>query len=108
MDAAFWFEVSYRYFLRLLHMEKVDDISVTSSKTMPDLIQVEKFLEGMSYPSSKEDIIGHARSKGADPAAMDMLERLPDDEYSSPNEVSEEMGRLQEVEEETEPEKEEV
>jgi hypothetical protein len=57
-------------------------------------IQVQKFLGGVSYPASKETLIERAESQGADDEVRDTLERLPDQEFNSPNDVSEAIGKL--------------
>ncbi len=57
-------------------------------------IQVQKFLGGVDYPIGKQDLIEHAKSKGADDEVMSSLEQLPFDEFNSPNDVSEAIGKL--------------
>jgi len=57
-------------------------------------IQVQKFLGGIDYPIGKQDLLEHARSKGADDVVMSTLEQLPFDEFNSPNDVSEAIGKL--------------
>lgn len=57
-------------------------------------IQVQKFLGGVDYPIGKKDLIEHAKSKGADDDVTATLEQLPFDEFNSPNDVSEAIGKL--------------
>ncbi len=57
-------------------------------------IQVQKFLGGVDYPIGKKDLIEHAKSKGADDDVTSTLEQLPFDEFNSPNDVSEAIGKL--------------
>ncbi len=57
-------------------------------------IQVQKFLGGIDYPIAKQDLVEHARSKGADDDVMSTLEELPFDEFNSPKDVSEAIGTL--------------
>ncbi|MBB5897185.1 hypothetical protein BJ998_008444 [Kutzneria kofuensis] len=54
----------------------------------PNPIQMQKFLGGMEYPASKDQIVEHAKSKGADEAVLDGLKAIPDREYNGPNAVS--------------------
>jgi hypothetical protein len=54
---------------------------------MPNPIDVQKTLSGVSYPSSKQDIISHAKSNGADQEILDALNKLPDGEISGPDQV---------------------
>ncbi len=55
-------------------------------------IEVQKALKDIDYPVHKKDLIQHAKKHGADKDVMDVLEGLPDKEYNSPIEVSEEFN----------------
>src|SRR2546423_12956610 len=57
-------------------------------------IQVQKFLGGIDYPASKDQVVQTARQKGADQAVLHTLERLPAGRFHSPNDVSEAVGKL--------------
>jgi hypothetical protein len=57
-------------------------------------IQVQKFLSGMDYPASKEEIVDHAKSKGADENIMQTLEQLPDESFETPADVSKAIGKI--------------
>ena len=59
------------------------------NENTPIGIQVQKFLGGMDYPASKEDIVRTATDAGADRDVLDALEGLPDREYDGPTAVSE-------------------
>ncbi|MBI2133703.1 DUF2795 domain-containing protein [Candidatus Woesearchaeota archaeon] len=56
-------------------------------------VQVEKFLKGMDYPASKEDLIKKAKKEGADERVLETLRRMPGDTFQSPIDVSEAIGR---------------
>lgn len=58
-------------------------------------IQVQKFLEGIDYPASKQDLINKAKEKGADEKVMAALERLPEQMYETPVDISEAMGKME-------------
>ena len=58
-------------------------------------IQVQKFLSGMNYPANKDEIVKHAKSGGADDNIMDTLERLPDDDFETPADVSKAIGKIE-------------
>ena len=45
-------------------------------------IQLQKHLKGVDYPTSKQDLIDHAK-QGADENAISALEELPDEEYET-------------------------
>jgi hypothetical protein len=53
-----------------------------------DFIDVQKYLSGMNYPASKEQLVEHAKKKGAPENVIDELTRIPDGEYDGPNRVS--------------------
>ena len=55
----------------------------------PIAIQVQKFLGGIDYPASKEDIVRTAKESGADENVLNALEGIPDREYDGPTAVSE-------------------
>ncbi len=57
-------------------------------------MEVQKKLEGMDYPATKADLITKAKENNADEKMISMLEKLPDDEYNSPADVSEELGNM--------------
>jgi len=55
----------------------------------PNPIQVQKFLSGIDYPASKEDIVSAAESNGADDNVLGALRDLPDKTFDAPTDVSE-------------------
>lgn len=60
---------------------------------MANPIQMQKFLGGIDYPASKDDLVEHARQKGADEEVLRQLESMPDRTYDGPNAVSAEFSR---------------
>lgn len=58
-------------------------------------IQVQKYLSGMDYPAKKQDILNKAKQEGADESIMGELEKLPDQDYRSPNDVSQALGKME-------------
>jgi len=57
--------------------------------------QIQKYLAGMQYPATKEDLIKHARTKNAPEEAINMLEELPDGEsFENPTQVTETLEDL--------------
>lgn len=61
--------------------------------------EMQGYLEGMEYPTSKTHIIEVARAKGAPEDVLEVLERLRDGEYFSLPDL---MGELEEGEAELE------
>jgi Protein of unknown function (DUF2795) len=57
-------------------------------------IQLQKYLKGLDYPVSKQDLLAAARDQGADDRVAATLERLPRDWFNSPNDVSEAFGEI--------------
>jgi len=58
-------------------------------------IQVQKYLKGVDYPASREDLMAHAEDNGADEDVLDLLDQLPDEEYETPADVSKAIGEIQ-------------
>lgn len=57
-------------------------------------IQVQKYLSGMNYPASKQDLIDKAKQEGADENLLSTLERMPDENFETPADVSQAIGRI--------------
>ncbi len=47
-------------------------------------IQLQKYLKGVDYPASKQDLLERAKQEGADENVFSTLEQLPDEEYETP------------------------
>ncbi len=58
-------------------------------------IQVQKFLKGVDYPVSKQDLLKKAKSEGADQNVMDTLQKIPDRQYDAPTDVTKEIGKIE-------------
>jgi hypothetical protein len=56
-------------------------------------IQVQKYLSGMNYPASKQDLIDEAKQEGADENLLSTLERIQDETFETPADVSQAIGR---------------
>jgi sporulation protein YlmC with PRC-barrel domain len=57
-------------------------------------IEVQKFLEGVGYPTRKAELVREAERQGADEGVRSTLERIRDEKFDSPADVSEAIGRL--------------
>jgi len=55
-------------------------------------IQLQKYLSGIDYPASKQDLLRRAEEQGADENVLSTLKSLRRDEFNSPNDVSEAVG----------------
>ena len=58
-------------------------------------VQVQKFLGGLDYPASKQDIVKRAEQESADENVYSTLEQIPDRQYDGPNAVSHEIGKIE-------------
>ena len=58
-------------------------------------IQLQKYLSGVDYPASKQDLLQAAEQQGADENVRSALEQLPDRQYDGPNGVSKELGSVE-------------
>jgi Protein of unknown function (DUF2795) len=58
-------------------------------------IQIQKYLKGMKYPASKEELIEHAEGQGADDAVLDTLQQIEDEEFETPADVSHAIGEVE-------------
>jgi hypothetical protein len=57
-------------------------------------VQLQKYLAGVDYPATKDDLVSHAQQRGADEELLRTLRSMPGDRFNSPNDVSEAVGRL--------------
>src|SRR2546429_9203618 len=55
---------------------------------LADFIKGYRFLRGIRYPATKQQLIHQARSNQADEEALSSLREMPEGEYSGPDEVS--------------------
>jgi ferritin-like metal-binding protein YciE len=62
-----------------------------SSPSSP--IEVQRFLEGVGYPASRDALLKEAARQGADRRVRTSLSQLPRKRFQSPTEVSEALGR---------------
>lgn len=54
----------------------------------PNPIQVQKYLSGIDYPASKDDVVSTAEQAGAPDDVLEALRAIPDGEYDAPTAVS--------------------
>lgn len=52
-----------------------------------DPIDLQAALGGVTYPASKQDLIAHAITEGADDSVLEALERLPEGVYDGVEQV---------------------
>jgi hypothetical protein len=66
----------------------------TSRRAKANPVEVQAFLEGVSYPTRKGDLVREAERSGASRTVRSTLERLPEERFADPTEVSEAIGTL--------------
>jgi hypothetical protein len=65
-----------------------------STRAKANPVEVQAFLDGVSYPTRKGDLVREAERSGARREVRTTLERLPEERFESPTEVSEAIGKL--------------
>jgi hypothetical protein len=55
---------------------------------LADFVRVYRYLRGIRYPASKQQLVDQARSNQADEKALSSLRDMPEGEYSGLDEVS--------------------
>lgn len=50
--------------------------------------ELDKYLKGMNYPASKDDLISKARSNGAPDDVIEMINSLSESHFKSPVDVA--------------------
>ena len=54
---------------------------------------VEKYLKGINFPASKEDLLEHARDNNAPDDVLNVINQFTDKEYNGPIDISKEMKK---------------
>ena len=55
---------------------------------LADFVRVYRYLRGIRYPATKQQLVDQARSNLADEKALSSLRDMPEGEYSGPDDVS--------------------
>jgi hypothetical protein len=55
---------------------------------------VQTYLKGIDYPARKEDLIQKARANGAPGEVMDLLQKVPAEQYGGPGDVMRAYGQV--------------
>ncbi len=58
-------------------------------------IQVQKYLKGVDYPCNKQGLIDRAKQEGADEKVIQTLQAMPMDQFNSPNDVAQAIGKIE-------------
>jgi hypothetical protein len=57
-------------------------------------VQLQRYLKGVDYPASRDDLVRRAREHGASDDVIEALERLPATRFESPSDVSQALGKV--------------
>ncbi|MFA5133716.1 MAG: DUF2795 domain-containing protein [Patescibacteria group bacterium] len=68
---------------------------MTAKKT-PSAAELQKYLKGVSYPASKQELVSAAQSNEAPQEVMDHINMLPEKDYGGPQEVEMAFGEMSE------------
>jgi hypothetical protein len=63
-------------------------------RMMVNPVQIQKFLKGVDYPANKAALLENAKNLGADENVCASLEKLPEEDFQTPAEVSQALGKL--------------
>jgi len=56
--------------------------------------QVEKFIKGIKFPASKQELIEQAEGNNANDDVINILDNVPDKQFNSPIEISIAIGKM--------------
>jgi hypothetical protein len=56
--------------------------------------EIQKYLKGVTYPMSKDDLIAAARNNGAPDEVIETLQKLPGDQFDGPPAVMKAYGEV--------------
>ena len=56
---------------------------------------VEKYLVGIQYPAEQKNLVDKARDNEAPDAVMDLLNKLPNKTYTTPIDITKEIGKIE-------------
>jgi hypothetical protein len=61
----------------------------------PNPVDIQKALSGVDYPTTREKLVECARNNRANTDTVDLIDKLPDQNYDSPTAVSKAIARTQ-------------
>lgn len=57
-------------------------------------IDISKCLSGINFPANKQGLINHARQKNSSQEVIDILQKIPDREYTNMADVEQGFGQV--------------
>lgn len=65
-----------------------------AGNTKVNPIQVQKFLKGVDYPCTKDELVHKAEEEGADENVLSTLKSTKMNNFNSPNDVTQAIGQI--------------
>lgn len=59
--------------------------------------EIQKFIGGIDFPCDKDELMEHAKEKGAPQSVLKLMEKFPDKEYHSVVDVSKDISQVKQV-----------
>ncbi|MEB3355847.1 MAG: DUF2795 domain-containing protein [Synechococcales bacterium] len=53
-----------------------------------DMTEIQQYFRDVDYPTHKQDLLAQAQELGADDETLELIDSMPDQEYQTPDEVS--------------------
>lgn len=57
-------------------------------------VEVEKSLKGIDFPAKRQDLLNHAKQRGADQEVLETIENLPEEDYNTAADVTKAIGEM--------------
>lgn len=67
------------------------------AKTRTLRTQLQKYLGGLEFPATREEVVAYAREKGADDDLIDMLENMSEERFETVAEIQESLSGSEEL-----------
>jgi len=59
-----------------------------------DAATIKKYLRGIEFPCSKDELIQKAQEEGAEDAVIEALSEMPDEIFESPADIVQSIGKI--------------
>ena len=57
-------------------------------------VTIQKYLRGIEYPCSKDELIEKAQEEGAEDDVIETLSAMPDEIFESPADIAQSIGKI--------------
>lgn len=80
--------------MKMTESHRADSARTKSHRSSTNPVAVQAYLKGINYPASKEDILDRAAQNKAPNEIMSALKKISEKRYSSPAELTREVGQV--------------